>query len=112
MGTALRFALGRAAVALGFLSFPWGTLAANLSGCFLIGFVGGLADRAGVVSPAARLFFMVGFCGGLTTFSSFAGESLAMLRGGQALLPAFYIGGSVAAGVLSVYAGAKLAGML
>ncbi len=61
--------------------FPWGTLIVNLGGCLLIGIVLGLAEKSSLVQPSTRLFFVTGFLGGLTTFSSYALESIVALRG-------------------------------
>jgi len=61
-------------------SFPAGTLAVNLSGCFLIGLVMGLAEAGPFVTPAFRLFFVTGFLGALTTFSTYAWESMYAIR--------------------------------
>ncbi len=63
--------------------FPWGTLIANLSGCFLIGVAFALADRTNILSPGARLLFMTGFLGSLTTFSTYALESVNYARNGD-----------------------------
>jgi len=60
--------------------FPWGTLAVNLIGCLLIGMVLGLAERSNLVQASTRLFFVTGFLGGLTTFSSYAMESVVAFR--------------------------------
>ncbi len=60
--------------------FPWGTLAVNLTGCFLIGIILGLAEKSNLVQPSTRLFFVTGFLGGLTTFSSYAMESVVAFR--------------------------------
>lgn len=68
--------------------FPWGTLAVNWVGCFLIGVCFGLADYRNVLSPSARLFFVTGFLGALTTFSTFALESVLYARPGAAHLAA------------------------
>jgi len=62
--------------------FPWGTLLANMAGCFLIGFAFALADRTNYLSPSARLFFMTGFLGALTTFSTYALETVNSIRSG------------------------------
>ena len=65
-------------------SLPLGTIAINISGSFLIGFFGTLTLHNGrfPAPEAARLFVMVGFCGGFTTFSSFSLQTLDLLRGG------------------------------
>jgi len=64
-------------------SFPWGTLFVNLSGCFLIGVSFALAEYRNILSPSARLFIMTGFLGGLTTFSTYALESVNFARSGD-----------------------------
>ncbi|MGV8138299.1 MAG: fluoride efflux transporter CrcB [Mangrovibacterium sp.] len=61
-------------------AFPWGTFAANTGGCFIIGVVYALSERGGLLSPEWRIFLTVGFCGGFTTFSSFAYNNLIMLN--------------------------------
>jgi CrcB protein len=63
-----------------YAAFPWGTLAVNVSGCFLIGLFSGLADSRQLWGPELRLFVMLGVLGGFTTFSSFAYETAALAR--------------------------------
>jgi CrcB protein len=65
---------------LPYSAFPWGTLAVNVSGCFLIGLFSGLADSRQLWGPELRLFVMLGVLGGFTTFSSFAYETAALAR--------------------------------
>lgn len=65
---------------LPYTAFPWGTLAVNVSGCFLIGLFSGLADSRQLWGPELRLFVMLGVLGGFTTFSSFAYETAALAR--------------------------------
>ncbi|MCC6129868.1 MAG: fluoride efflux transporter CrcB [Acidobacteria bacterium] len=56
--------------------FPWGTLAVNLAGCFLIGLLFSLGTERGLIGPSARLLLMTGFLGGLTTFSTYGLETV------------------------------------
>jgi CrcB protein len=75
---------------------PWGTLAANLIGGYLIGVVLGVLSLYPDVPAWLRLMLMTGFLGGLTTFSTFSGETVGLLERG-AYLPALgYIGLSLA----------------
>ena len=61
--------------------FPWGTLAVNILGSFTIGLLAGMEG----LSTHARLFLMVGLCGGFTTFSAFSLQTLDLLRDGMLL---------------------------
>ena len=85
--------------------FPWATLAVNLVGCFLIGFLWGLFGKNGAESSNWALFLTVGFCGGFTTFSTFSKEALVMLQGGNVWGFACYVAISVIAGIALVAAG-------
>ena len=60
--------------------FPWGTLVVNLSGCLMIGIILGLSEKSSLILPSTRLFLVTGFLGGLTTFSSYALESILAFR--------------------------------
>ena len=64
-------------------AFPYGTLAVNVIGCFLIGFLAQLAETRGLLSAETRAFVVVGVLGGFTTFSTFGHESMNLLRDGQ-----------------------------
>ena len=65
--------------------FPWGTLAANVSGCFLIAFLAvlALADGRPLLDLTARQFLMVGVLGGYTTFSAFGLQTLELALAGD-----------------------------
>jgi len=80
--------------------FPWGTVVVNITGSFLIGFLGALTAPEGPMKPQSRIFatqfFMTGLCGGYTTFSSFSLQTLNLMRDGEWL----YAGGNV---LLSVF---------
>jgi len=76
LGAVSRYGVSLLAVKLFGSRFPWGTLIVNLSGCFLIGVSFALADRgSSIMNPSTRLFFVTGFLGGLTTFSTYALET-------------------------------------
>lgn len=80
IGAATRYGMTLAAGKWLGTGFPWGTLIVNLGGCLMIGIVLGLAERSNLVQPGLRLFFVTGFLGGLTTFSSYAMETVLALR--------------------------------
>ena len=89
------------------LTFPWGTLVVNVTGCFVIGIFDALTGPDGIflVPVNARLFVMVGMCGGYTTFSSFSLESLNLMRNGEWLAASGYIGASVLFCLIGVWLG-------
>ena len=94
-------------------TFPWGTLVVNVTGCFIIGIFDTLSGPDGklLVPPNARLFVMVGICGGYTTFSSFSLETLNLARNGEWLAAGSYIGASVLFCLIGVWLG-YVAGVL
>jgi CrcB protein len=106
IGSALRFLLSGLVQSLAkSYSFPYGTLGVNVVGCLLIGALSELAEARGLLSPEVRLLVIVGLLGGFTTFSTFANESLNLVRLGQ-ILPAFLnILASVSLGLAAVWAG-------
>src|SRR6202035_1696223 len=73
--------------------FPWGTLFVNVTGSFGVGVFAALTGPDGrlFVSPRQRLFVMVGFCGGYTTFSAFSLETLRLLEAGHIHTPLGFI---------------------
>jgi CrcB protein len=66
-------------------TFPWGTLIVNISGSFVIGLFATATGPEGrwMASPTFRQFFMLGICGGYTTFSSFSLQTLTLAEDGQ-----------------------------
>jgi CrcB protein len=96
LGTLARFGCGLAAAPIS-QDLPWGTILINVVGSLVIGFFGTLTLAEGrfPVSEPMRLFVMVGFCGGFTTFSSFSLQTLDLIRGGAPLRAALNIALSV-----------------
>jgi CrcB protein len=80
IGSVLRYLTTVLAIRWLGADFPWGTLAVNLVGSFLMGAVQQLAVEALVLSPAARLFLATGLMGGLTTYSAFSYESARLMQ--------------------------------
>lgn len=103
LGSVLRYLAGRCAAALHFTSFPAATLTVNLLGCLLIGIFYGIFEKS--TSNTANAFFVIGLCGGFTTFSSFAGEILKMTDRSEWLASAIYLAASIFFGILLVALG-------
>ncbi|GAA5006754.1 fluoride efflux transporter CrcB [Kitasatospora paranensis] len=88
--------------------FPWGTFAVNVSGCLVLGLLVGAA-ASGAASADVQLLLGTGFCGALTTYSTFSYETLRLAEGGARLLAVANVAGSVLAGLGAAYAGTALA---
>ncbi len=109
LGALSRYGISLAAVSLFGTSFPWGTLIVNHLGCFLIGFALTLAERNLLIGPSLRLFFVTGFLGALTTFSTYAWESVGSARAGDLRLAGTNILANTLFGFLLVLMGIHLA---
>jgi CrcB protein len=87
--------------------FPTGTFAVNVLGCFAVGLAVGLASMS-LVTPNARLFVVVGICGGFTTFSAFGYETLALVQDNEFWQAGVNAGGQLVLGLVAVWAGMAL----
>ena len=105
IGSVARFLVSRLNTRVDWLSIPIGTLTVNVIGSLLIGFLIGISDRSPILTVEWRMFLMVGLCGGFTTFSSFTGENLVLMKNGQILPLLLYTALSVFLGFVAVYLG-------
>ena len=104
IGSLLRYATSTYSYKIFGTDFPWGTLAVNLIGALMIGFLWGMSDRF-EFSTNTRNFIFVGILGGFTTFSSFALENFNLIKGGEMNLALINIGVQNIAGLALVYIG-------
>ena len=101
LGALSRYGVSLLAASFFGSKFPWGTLIVNLAGCFLIGLSFSLAERGSFMNPSVRLFFVTGYLGALTTFSTFAIETVNSMRAETHLVTvANFLSNNVIGGVL------------
>jgi CrcB protein len=112
VGCFARWLLASRVYALTGPSFPYGTLAVNMSACFLIGLFDSLAELKFLLGPNQRMLLMTGFCGGYSTFSTLMLETVHLMRAGQWPQAAFNFVGSGVLGWLLFEAGSILGGSL
>jgi fluoride exporter len=89
-------------------ALPFGTFFVNISGCLLIGLIYGFSERSSLLTSGWKMFLAVGFCGGFTTFSTFANENLALIRDGDFFHFLIYTGLSVFLGIAATFFGVIL----
>ena len=110
IGSTLRYAVtGYAQQLSRSIDFPYGTLAVNLIGCFLIGFLSQLAETRGVFTAESRTFVFIGILGGFTTFSAFGNETMNLWRDGQNALAMANVAANVVLGLGAVWVSRALA---
>ncbi|KIQ66510.1 chromosome condensation protein CrcB [Kitasatospora griseola] len=108
VGAPLRYLTDRAVQARHDTVFPWGTFAVNVSGSLVLGLLTG-AVAAGAASSQLQLLLGTGFCGALTTYSTFSWETLRLAEGGARFYAGVNAAGSVVAGLGSAFTGWAIA---
>lgn len=112
LGSGLRFAIGASLLQRFGAGLPWGTLAVNLLGSFVAGFLLVWLEGRGASAWAWKALLIVGVMGGLTTFSSLMMECLLFARGDRSLMIAVYLAITLIAGLLLVFLGARVGQVL
>lgn len=111
LGTLARFGIGGWVHTWAEASFPWGTLAINLLGSFLLGFALRGAELS-ALSPEIRGMITVGFCGAFTTFSTFTFETISLMQAGAWFRASLYAFGSLGMGLVAIVLGLSAANLL
>lgn len=110
LGSALRYLVGSAALALTGPNSPFGTLAVNIIGCTLMGVLAEwLAWRDMGIDASVKLFLAAGLLGGFTTFSAYALDTVALWQRGEPLTALAYAAGSVLLSIAGLLGGMALA---
>ena len=104
LGSALRYLISIRLNPI-FNNFYLGTFLVNIIGCLIIGILLGLGSKQQIISPSTSLLLATGFCGGFTTFSTFAFEKYDLLKSGNLMAFFLYLGLSIIIGVISVALG-------
>ncbi|EJT05377.1 fluoride efflux transporter CrcB [Rhizobium sp. CCGE 510] len=105
IGSLLRYYVGQWTLRLMGPAFPWGTLAVNIVGCFVIGVFSELIARRFNASVELRLLLITGFLGGFTTFSAFSLDAISLFERGEAVAGGIYIVASVGLSMAAVMSG-------
>ena len=92
-------------------AFPLATFIANILGCLIIGLLLGFFERHQLANPDLKYLFVTGFCGGYTTFSTFAAENINLFQSENSLTAFAYIAASVIVGLLAVWIGLTITRM-
>lgn len=85
LGAAARYGLQGLIYSKTGTTFPFGTLAVNVLGCFVIGLLMTSMEERFLIQPSTRIFLTIGILGGFTTFSSFTYETISLFRDGEIL---------------------------
>ena len=105
VGGIARYLLSRLVQQMTFSAFPFGTMTVNVIGCFAIGVFYSLFEQQNLMNTYLKLFLIVGFCGGFTTFSTFMNENTLMIKEGNFFSSLLYTGSSFFLGFIMLYVG-------
>jgi len=105
IGGAMRHGANVVALRLIGAGFPWGTLAVNIAGSFVMGLVAEYFALKSGLPQQWRLFLATGVLGGFTTFSAFSLEVALLYERGEVMAAGLYVLGSVALAVIGLFAG-------
>ncbi|PLX21846.1 MAG: fluoride efflux transporter CrcB [Salinivirgaceae bacterium] len=105
LGSISRYMLSKVIQEQANSSFPWGTMAVNIIGSFIIGIIFALSVKNNILPPVWRNFLAIGFCGGFTTFSSFSLDNYQLLANNQLMFSLLYTLISVILGFIFLYSG-------
>lgn len=108
-GAVLRYLAWVLAVKVLHVNLPLSTFVVNIAGCFILGFLFALFVSKPEINPALKLALTAGFCGGLTTFSTFSFEMFEMLKNAQYMQVSVYLVSSLTVGLLAVWIGVNSA---
>jgi CrcB protein len=112
IGSVLRYTLDGVVYRWLPATFPYGTFIVNVIGCGVFGLVFGVGEQRLLVGSPARTFLLIGVLGGFTTFSTFAFESVQLLRAGQWWLAGVNVVGQVVLGFAALWIGFTLGRVL
>ncbi len=112
VGAVLRYLASGAVYRWTSSDFPYGTLAVNVLGSLLLGFIVQLAESRTGPGPLMKMFLTVGLCGGFTTFSTFSLETMKLFMEGSYLAAATNAAGSVLLCLFGVWLGVLLARLI